>query len=158
MKEDIKHLQQMKWCNVYLTPPGHYRSFRTTDGLVICRRYNQVGYFARAWPANLPPPRAPTRYQNHRHNYVPMPPPNTQDHRTLPITPPISTPNALPTDHKPIDTILWAILTHEAPPTPILCNDHRSHPPIKPTTSTNLEDLIFQAKATIIVTSLKTML
>ena len=106
MKEDIKHLQQMKCPNVYPTPPGHYRSFRTTDGLVICQRYNQVGYFTHACPANLPPPRAPTRYQNHQHNYVPLPPPNTHDHRTLPITPPISTPNALPTDHKPIDTIL----------------------------------------------------
>ena len=43
MKEDIKHLQQMKRANVYPTPPGHYRSFGTTDGLVICQRCNQVG-------------------------------------------------------------------------------------------------------------------
>ena len=37
MKEDIKHLQLMKRPNVYPAPPGNYRSFRTTDGLVICR-------------------------------------------------------------------------------------------------------------------------
>ena len=74
MKEDIKHLQQMKRPNVYPTPPGHYRSFRTTDGLVICLRCKQVGHFARACTANLPPSRAPTRYQNHRHNHVPPAP------------------------------------------------------------------------------------
>ena len=71
IKEDIKHLQQMKRPNVYPSPPGNYRSFRTTAGLVICRRCEQVGHFARACPGNLPPPRAPTHYQNHRHNYVP---------------------------------------------------------------------------------------
>ena len=75
MKADIKHLQQMKRSNVY-TPLGNYRSFRTTDGLVICRQVicrqcNQVGHFARACPGNLPPPTAPTHYQTHRHNYVP---------------------------------------------------------------------------------------
>ena len=88
----------------------------------------------------------------------PLPPPNTQDHRTLPVAPPINTPNTLPTDHRLIDTILWAILTREMPPTPILHDKHHSHPPLKPTTSTKLEDLIFQAKTTIIVTSFKTML
>ena len=36
MKEDIKHLQQMKRPNVYPTPPGNYRRFGTIDGLVIC--------------------------------------------------------------------------------------------------------------------------
>ena len=65
MKEDIKHLQQIKRPNVYPTLPGNYRSFRTTDGLVICRRCNQVGHFAHACPGNLPPPRAPTCFQNH---------------------------------------------------------------------------------------------
>ena len=70
MKEHIKHLQHMKRPNVYPTPPGNYRSFRTTDGSVICRRCNQVGHFARACPGNLPPPRATTHYQNYRHNYV----------------------------------------------------------------------------------------
>ena len=74
MKEDIKHLQKMKRPNVYPTAPGHYRSFRTTDGLVIYQHCNQVGHFARACPGNLPPPRAPTRYQNHRNNYVPPAP------------------------------------------------------------------------------------
>ena len=74
MKEDIKHLQQMKRPNVYPDPPGNYRSFRTTDGLVICRRCNQVGHFARSCPGNLPPSTAPTHYQNHRHNYVPLAP------------------------------------------------------------------------------------
>ena len=71
MKEDIKHLQQMKCPNVYPTPPGHYRSFQTADGLEICRRCIQVGHFARTCSGNLPPPRAPTHYQNHRRNYVP---------------------------------------------------------------------------------------
>ena len=70
MKEDIKHLQQMKRPNVYPTPPGHYRSFQTADGLEICRRCIQVGHFARTCSGNLPPPRAPTHYQNHRRNYV----------------------------------------------------------------------------------------
>ena len=74
MKEDIKHLQQMKCPNVYPAPPGNYRSFRTTNGLVICRRCNQVGHFARAYPGNLPPLRAPSHYQNHRHSYVPPAP------------------------------------------------------------------------------------
>ena len=158
MKEEIKDLQQMKRPNVYPTPPEHYRSFRTTDGLVICPQCNQVGHFARACTANLPPPRAPTRYQNHRYTMSPLPPPNTHDHRTLPIAPPINTPNTLPTDHRPIDTILWAILTREMPPTPILHNKHHSHPPLKPTASTKLEDLIFQVKTTIIVTPFKNML
>ena len=36
MKKDIKHLQQTKCPNVYPTPPGNYRSFWTTDCLVIC--------------------------------------------------------------------------------------------------------------------------
>ena len=36
MKEDIKQLQQTKCSNAYPTPPGNYRSFRTTNGLVIC--------------------------------------------------------------------------------------------------------------------------
>ena len=71
MKEDVKHLQQIKRPNIYSTPPGNYKSFRTTDGLVICRRCNQVGHAARACPENLRPLRAPTHYQNRRHNYVP---------------------------------------------------------------------------------------
>ena len=37
MKEDIEHLQQTKCPNVYPIPPGNSRSFRTADGLVICR-------------------------------------------------------------------------------------------------------------------------
>ena len=74
MKEDIKHLQQMTRPNTYPASPGNYRNFRTTDGLMICRRCNQVGHFARACPGNLPPPRALTHYQNHRRNYVPPDP------------------------------------------------------------------------------------
>ena len=78
MKADIKHLQQMKRSNVY-TPLGNYRSFRTTDGLVICRQVicrqcNQVGHFARACPGNLPPPTASKHYQNHRYNCFPPSP------------------------------------------------------------------------------------
>ena len=64
MKEDIKHLQQMTRPNTYPTSPGNYRNFRTTDGLGICQRCNQVGHFARACTGNLPPSRAPTHYQN----------------------------------------------------------------------------------------------
>ena len=65
MKEDIKDLQQMTRPNTYPASPGNYRNFRTTDGLVIFRRCNQVGHFARACPENLPPSRALTHYQNH---------------------------------------------------------------------------------------------
>ena len=152
MKENINHLQQMKRPNVYLTLPGNYRSFCTTDGLVICWRCNQVGHFACACQGNLPPPRAATHYQNDQHNYVP--PATSQYPR------PSHTPNrpsnqyyhALSRDHTPINTIPWAILTREMPTTPILCDDHYFHPPIKLTASTKLEDLIFQAKTTIIVT------
>ena len=83
MKEDIKHLQQMKRPNVYPTPPGNYRSFWTTESLVICRQCKQVGHFARACPGNLPPTRAPIRYQNHQHNYVsPAPSQNPQQSYT----------------------------------------------------------------------------
>ena len=77
MKEDIKQLQQTKRPNAYPTPPGNCRSFCTTDGLVICQRCHQVGHFARTCPTNLLPLRAPMRYQNHQHNYVP---PATSQH------------------------------------------------------------------------------
>ena len=151
-------MKQTKCPNVYPALPGNYRSFRTTDGLVICWRCNQVEHFACACPGNLPPPRAPTHYQNHRHNYVR---PTISSH-PLPIAPhplsPINILNALPIDHTPIDTTLWAILTRQMPPTPIPHDDYPSHPPIKPTTSTKLEDLTFRAKTTIIVTWFKMML
>ena len=65
MKQDITHFQQTKRPNVYPAPPGNYRSFQTTDGLVICQRCDRVGHFARACPANLSLPRATTRYQNY---------------------------------------------------------------------------------------------
>ena len=65
MKEDIKHLQQMTRPNTYPASPENYRNFGTADGLVICRRCNQVGHFARACPGNLPPPKTPRHYQNH---------------------------------------------------------------------------------------------
>ena len=74
MKEDIKDLQQMTRPNTYPASPGNCRNFRTTDRLMICRRCNQIGHFACACPGNLPPPRAPTHYQNHRRNYVPPDP------------------------------------------------------------------------------------
>ena len=38
---------------------------------MICRQCNQVGHFAHACPGNIPPPRTPTYYQNHRCSYVP---------------------------------------------------------------------------------------
>ena len=61
MKSEIRHLQQMKGPNAYHTPPGNYRNFKTTDGLVICRRCYRVRHFAHACKANLPPSKAPTR-------------------------------------------------------------------------------------------------
>ena len=70
MKKDIKHLQQTKCPNVYPTPPGNYRSFWTTDCLVICWRSNRVGLFSCPCAANILPPRAPTRHQHYWHNYI----------------------------------------------------------------------------------------
>ena len=64
MKAEIRHLQQIKRPNTYPAPPENYRSFRNTDGSIICRRCNRVGHFARAYKANLAHPRAPTHYQN----------------------------------------------------------------------------------------------
>ena len=153
MKENIKKLQQTKRPNAYPTPAGNYRSFRTTDGLVICRRYHQVGHFARACLANLPPPRAPTHYQNHQHNYVP---PATSQHPRSSYAlnsplPPINILNALPIDHQPIAIILWDILTHKMPSIPIPHGDQRLSPPITPTTDTKLEGLTSQANLTIII-------
>ena len=89
MKEDIKQLQQTKHPNAYPTPPGNYRSLRTTDGLVVCRRCHQVRHFARACLANLPPPRVPTHYQNHWHNYVP-PATSRHPHSSYAPNPPVS--------------------------------------------------------------------
>ena len=91
MKKDIKHLHQIKCPNVYPTDPGNYRNFWTTDGLVICQRCKQVGHFAHAYSANLPPPRTPTRYQNYQHKYMP---PATSQH-----TRPSYTPNQPPNQH-----------------------------------------------------------
>ena len=128
MKAEIRLLQQMTRPNTYPASPGNYRRFQTTDGLVICRRCNQVGHFARACPGNLPPPRAPTPYQNHRQNYVPpgpyhhqehphliritdttmslLAPPNIHGRRTLPVAPPINITNTLPIDPTPLN---WRI-------------------------------------------------
>ena len=131
--------------------PENYSSFWATDGLLICWRCNQVGHFVRACPGNLPPPRAPTHYQNHWHNYVPSARSQFHGHPTLPISPLTNIPNALPIDHTPIDIILWVNVTCEMPPTPIPLEDHRFRLLIIPTTITKLEGQIFQAK-TIIVT------
>ena len=57
-----------------------------------------------------------------------------------------------------INAILWDILTREMPPITIPQDNHHFHLPIKPTTSTELQDLTFQAKTTIIVTLFKIML
>ena len=57
--------------NTYPASLGNYRNFETADGLVICRRCNQVGHFTRTCPGNLPPPKTPTHYQNHQRNYAP---------------------------------------------------------------------------------------
>ena len=70
MKIEIMYLQQKKR-PIYPIPPGNYRHFRTTDGLVICRRCNCVGHFTHAWKANLPPMKVPPRYQNHKFSYLP---------------------------------------------------------------------------------------
>ena len=85
MKAKIRHLQQMKRFNVYPTPPGNYRSFRTTDGLVICRQCNRAAHLARVWKANFTPLRVPTHYQNHRHNHI--------LHNTLKYPQPLYIPN-----------------------------------------------------------------
>ena len=71
MKPEIRHLKHMKRRNAYPTIPGNYRNFGTTDGLVICRRCNRVGHFARACKTNLTPTNIPTHYQSHRSSYVP---------------------------------------------------------------------------------------
>ena len=83
-KTEIRHLQQIKCLNAYSTR-GNYRNFRTPDGLVICRRCNHVGHFARAWKENLTSPKAPPHYQNLQSSYV------SQD--TLPYPQPLHIPN-----------------------------------------------------------------
>ena len=71
MKAEIRQVKRMKHPNAYPTLPGNYRSFRTTEVLVICRRCNRVQHFAYISKANLMPPEVPTSYQNHQHNYIP---------------------------------------------------------------------------------------
>ena len=63
MKAEIRHLLQMKRPNNYPNIPSNFRSFRTTDGQVICRRCNRVGHFARACPVSLTPTKVTTRYK-----------------------------------------------------------------------------------------------
>ena len=62
----------MKHPHAYPASPRNYKSFRTTDGLLICRWCNRFGDFARAWETNFTPPKAPTRQQNPRHIYIPQ--------------------------------------------------------------------------------------
>ena len=85
-------------------------------------------------------------------------PPKIHNRRTLPIAPPINILNTLPIDPMSINAILWDMLTREMPPITIPQDNHHFHPPIKPTTSTKLQDLTFQAKTTIKVTLFKIML
>ena len=136
--------------NTYPASPGNYRNFWTADGLVICRRCNQVGHFRRACQGNPPPPRAPKHYQNHDATMSLPAPPNIHGRHALPIAPTINILRALPIDHTSINAILWDILTHKMPPLPVPHDDHHSHPLIKPTTSTKLEGLTFQVNTTII--------
>ena len=135
MKEDIKHLQQMKCPNVYPAPPGNYRSFWTKLG--ILHAHAQETYHLPEHPHIIR-----TIYTT---IFLP-PPPNIHGPHTLPIASPINIPNALAMDHISIDTILWTILTRQMSPTPILRDDHRAHPPIKLTASARLEGLIFLVK------------
>ena len=124
-----------RW-NVVPVPPGNYRSFRTTDGLVICPWCNQFGSFARACWGNLPLPKAPLPYQNHQLYYVHPGPSQYPRSSYTPQHLQVNILNALPIDHTLIDTILWAILIREMSPIPIPHDDHHFHPLIKPTTST----------------------
>ena len=61
----------MKQPNAYPASPRNYKSFRTTDGLLICRWCNRFGDFARAWQTNFTPPKAPTHQQNLRYICIP---------------------------------------------------------------------------------------
>ena len=117
MKEDIKHLQQMKCPNVYPIPPGNYRSFQTADGLVICRRCNQVGHFQHSRVTRITDA-----------TIYPLPPHNTHGHCTPPINPPINIFAVVPIDQMTLDTVLWNILTHHMPSIPIPHRDHLSTP------------------------------
>ena len=66
-------------------------------------------------------------------------PPNIHSRQILPIAPQtlqINILNNLPIDHTLIDTILWAIFTHEVRPIPISHVNNHFHMLIKPTTST----------------------
>ena len=154
MKEDIKQLQQTKHPNAYPTPPGNYRSFRTTNGLVICRRCHQVGHMP-GKPAASKSPHAlsesVTQLCTSRH--LPTSSPIVCSQPLLaPLPPPTNILNALPIDHMPIFIILWDILTHKMPSIPIPDGHRRFSPPITPTKDTKLEDLTSQASITIIIT------
>ena len=157
MKQDIRQLQPTKHPNTYPTPPGNYRSFRTTDGLVICRHCHQVEHFARTCPANLPPSRAPTRYQNQRHNYVP--PANSQHPRSSYAL------NHLPHQYsqRPVDRSPAPRNDTTGYPysrDAVYTNPSRqptSSPPITLTTDTKREDQKSQPHKTIIIASFKIM-
>ena len=73
IKEDINHLQQMKQPNAY--PHSTWE---------LQKLSNHRRFVTRACKTNLPPPRPPTRYQNHQHNYVL---PTTSQHPRASYTP-----------------------------------------------------------------------
>ena len=143
MKEDIKHLQQMTRRNTYPASNGNYRSFRTTDGLLICRRCNQVGHLHAHAQETYHLQEHPhiTRITNTTMSLLASP--NIHGRPTFPSAPTINIINVLPIDHTSINGILEDILTRRMPPIPVPHDDHSFHPPIKPAISTKLEGLTF---------------
>ena len=154
MKAKIKHLQQMKHPNAYPASSRNYKSFRTTDGWLICRWCNRFGDFARAWETT-------SRLQRHpRVNRIPNTSIYLRTHHSTHnfLTYPINAFNMLLIKQTTEGMTLWNILTHKMLSILITRRNHHSHLPIKPTTSIKLEGLISQVSTRIIITWSKTML